>query len=169
MKFFKQLKILSGFLSTAIACPQIHASDAARCNSQETVIFTCGFKNNKMVSLCGSPDGAESYIEYRFGSKTAVELAYKVSQASADRSFHRAQVVYASNAEDTIWFKNAQYIYSIFLPARGAPGLEVSRHGDIAAHFECKGGWAGVQGDPTLKSKFIRDHGSSDPSVLEQF
>lgn len=72
------------------------------------MIFSCGFKNNKMVSLCVSPDAAEGYIEYRCGSKSAMELAFKASKATADRIFHRAEVVYASNAEDMIWFKNGQ-------------------------------------------------------------
>ena len=169
MRRFNQLSILSCFLSTALTSPLIHASDALLCTSQEKVIFACGFKNNKIVSLCGSPDAAEDYIEYRFGNKLHVELAYKASQANADRIFHRAEIIYASNAEYTIWFKNGQYTYSIFLPVRGAPGLEVSRDGGVAARLECKGGWGGVKGHPKLKSKFIRDHESSNPSALEQF
>lgn len=169
MKISKKLSILGGFLGPAIACTHVHASGAALCASQEKVIFTCGVTNNKMVSLCGSSDAAQSYIEYRFGSKSAVELTFKASKATPDRIFHRAEVVYAGNAEDTIWFKNGQYTYSIFLPARGAPGLEVSRRGEIAVHLECKGGWGGVRGNPKLESRFIRDHGSSNPSALEQF
>lgn len=169
MNISKKLWIIGGFLGPAFTCGQLHASGAALCTSQEKVIFTCGFKNNKMVSLCGSADDAQSYIEYRFGSKSALEFTFKASKATADRVFHRAEVVYARNAEDTIWFKNGQYTYSIFLPARGAPGLEVSRDGEIAAHLECKGGWRGVKGDPKLESRLIRDHGSSNPSALEQF
>lgn len=169
MNIPKYRLIAAFFFAGAVACSQPSARNASLCNSQEKVIFACGFKNNKVASICGSPDAAQSYVEYRFGSKSAMELTYKSSQVTPARLFHRAEVVYANNAEDTIWFKNGRYTYSIFLPARGTPGLEVSRDGDVVAHLECKGGWSGVTGDPKMPSRFIEDHGSSDPSTLEQF
>lgn len=138
------------------------AEEMVRCESSENSIFSCGFKNSKIVSLCGSSDRAHTYVEYRFGSKTKIELNFRSSIDSAEHKFHRGEVIYASNSATVIWFKKGNYIYSIFMPARGGPGLEVTKRGDVVTRMECKDGWTNVKGKHETSSPLITDHGSGD-------
>ena len=157
--------LFTGFLFTST---QLHAAEIGLCTARESVIFSCTLKNSKIVSICGSPDNAQSYVEYRFGNKSRLELKYSASPQTAQLMFHRGEVLYANNSEDTIWFKNGEFLYSIFMPARGGPGLEVSRHGAPVARMECKGGWSRVTREKKTMSKFINEHGTGDLSKFEQ-
>lgn len=151
------------FLSTS--SPQ--ASEKTLCEARETVIFFCRVNDSKVVSLCSSPDSVQKYVDYRFGKKPKIELRFRASIANPEKKFHRGEVIYASNSADMIWFKNGQFLYSLFMPTRGGPGLQVSRNNHVISRQECNGGWAEVSGRHATTSKFITEHGSGDLSKFE--
>jgi hypothetical protein len=150
-----------------LAVQPAFAGDGMLCQPQEKVIFSCPLKNSKIVSLCVSANPALSFVEYRFGKPAKPELLYRASGEDKDHLFHRAEVLYGNNSVDNIWFANGKYIYSINMPARGAPGVEVWKNGDIVANMECKDGWRHATGDEDTKSTFIMDHDSVDAGNLK--
>jgi hypothetical protein len=155
------------FFLFAFASVSASAKSPGLCAANEKIVFSCELKNSKTVSICSSQDISGGYVEYRFGTKSNVELKYLAD--GKQRKLHRAEVVYANNSEDTIWFRISQFLYSIFIPTSGAPGLEVSRNNDVIARFECREGWTNATVDREAKSKFIIDHGTGDSSKFEKF
>ena len=146
--------------------PFIHAGSAQLCREAERSIFSCSFANGKSVSVCAhNVKSSGEYMEYRFGKPGNVEMSLVAKGASASR-FHKAEILYASNAEEILWVKNKSTIYMIHLPVRGSPSLEVRDRGKTLAHFQCQHGWGGTTVDLKDKSPFVIDHGSvSDTEI----
>jgi len=163
-------RILRTIFAFSVIVPTTHAKSHTDienlCKKTEHTIFSCELKNKKAVSLCGS-SAEPSYIEYRFGKKDRIELTHRVDPVQGKDNFQRAEFVFANNSEERIWFKIGKHIYRIFMPTRGAPGVEVAVNGEVISRLVCKGGWKNVSGDPTLKSKYITDHGISDNLELD--
>ena len=67
-------------LGLSIFCMTFHAAHAAGlCTVEETTVFSCELKqNHKVVSLCASKSFTEqdSFLQYRFGQPSKIELAY---------------------------------------------------------------------------------------------
>ncbi|QBE65929.1 hypothetical protein [Pseudoduganella lutea] len=148
-------------------CSGLRAENKTLCKKTEVSLFSCGLSNSKVVSICASENGASNYLEYRYGTASKVELSYKADAEDKKNVFHRAEITYANNAEDTIWFHNGPFMYSIFMPARGIPGIEVSRNKDVIARHECADGWRGAWRKPSKDSPLIIDHGSGDSTKFE--
>ena len=164
-RHFASFAMLLGCLAT----PSIsHAVEPTLCKPKELAVYSCKLKNAKIVSICASPDAARSYIDYRFGTKAKVELAYSANDSIPGHQFHRGELVYANNSEDTIWFTNGEYRYSLYNPTRGGPGLTVSRHGDQVGRIECSDNGRGATGDFVTASPFIVDHGTGDLTKFNQ-
>lgn len=108
------------------ASSNAHAKDATLCTVGEIRVFSCTLKNAKIVSVCASPDAAPRYVDYQFGSPSKIELAYSASATLPVHRFHRGEVVYANNEEDTLWFTNGAYRYSFHDTTRGVPRLHHS-------------------------------------------
>jgi hypothetical protein len=151
-----------GFALALASCHQVPAHSTSLCEAHEKPVFSCELKNSKIVSICTAPDGAPSYIEYRFGKPAKIEMTHRVIRP--DQAFQRADFIYGNNAVDTIWFRNGEHLYDVTMPARGAPAVEVWKNRKILAHIECKDGWKNVEGDTDLKSPLIIDHGEVDVS-----
>jgi hypothetical protein len=162
---FAACSMLLGFLATPFIS---HAVETTLCKTNELPVYSCKLKNAKIVSVCASPDAGRSYIDYRFGTRAKVELAYSANRSLPGHQFHRGEVVYANNSEDTIWFTNAEYRYSIYNPTRGGPGLTISRHGDQVGRIECSNNGRGATGDFVTASPFIVDHGTGDLTKFNQ-
>ena len=149
------------------ASSEIHAENKSLCKKAEVPFFSCGLSNSKIVSICASGNGTSTYLEYRYGTVSSVELSVKADADNKRHIFHRAEITYANDAEDTIWFHNGPFMYSIFMPARGTPGIEVSRNKAVVARHECAGGWRGAVSRPGKDSPFIIDHGTGDTTRFE--
>lgn len=147
----------------------VHAAGLTLCSLQETVVFSCAFRNAKIVSICSASGKNEDHVAYRFGKPGNIELSYLADAAHPGHIFHRAEVVAANNADDLIWFTNRRHLYRVYMPMRGLPGLEIFRNGKTVARMECKGDWTETSKAETPPSKFILDHGSGRASDFEQF
>ena len=145
-----------------------HAAEPTLCKATETPIFSCKLKNTKTVSICASPESAGGNVEYRFGTKSKVELAYSANAQLPDHRFHRGEVVYANNSDAIIWFTNGNYRYSVYSPMRGGPGLSVSLHDDVVSRLECSSSGRGATETPKIASPFIVEHGTGDLSTFEE-
>lgn len=167
MTTFSIYKYSIVFICLLSANSHLRADDSTLCEPVEKVIFSCGFKNAKTVSICGSSDNAQSYVEYRFGRANNIEFKFRASAKDPKHQFHRGEIAYANNSEDMIWFRNGKFRYSIFMPTRGGPGVEISRDSKVEARLECSGGWGNIKGKRTMESKFIIEHGSGDLSKFE--
>lgn len=137
------------------------------CKSYEKTVFSCTLENSKIASICENSELTQPFLEYRFGKPAKIELTYRASKEDRRRIFHRADVIGANNTVDSIWFKKDGHIYDVSLPARGAPGVQVWKQGEMLANLECNDGWTGTEGKRQTKSAFIIDHGSVDPSQLD--
>jgi hypothetical protein len=159
---WKALKFFIPLASLAFYVPLTKA--ASLCEAREKVIFSCELKNAKTVSICAFDDENRRYVEYKFGRQSKIELAHRASNENENQFFHRADIIYGNNAVDTIWFRNGEHLYDVFMPARGAPAVEVWKKNRQLAHIECSGGWTNVEGDTDMASPFIINHGDVDVS-----
>lgn len=151
------------------ASSNAHAEDATLCTAGEIRVFSCILKNAIIVSICASPDAARRYVDYRFGSPSKMELAYSASATLPGHRFHHGEVVYANNSEDTLWFTNGAYRYSLYDPTRGVPGLTVSKKGAEVARIECGNNGRGATASFSIASPFIADHGTGGLMKFEEF
>lgn len=159
---FPQIVRKYGFILALTSCHQMTAHSTSLCEPHEKAVFSCELKNSKIVSLCTAPNAGSTYVEYRFGKPSKIEMTYRANKP--DHAFQRADFTYGNNAVDTIWFRNGEHLYDIAMPARGAPAIEVWKDRKILAHMECRDGWKNVEGDTDLKSPLIIGHGEVDVS-----
>lgn len=153
-------------VAICLAYGPVRAETTTLCEPGESTLFSCEFQNKRSASICASSVPGPDYVEYRFGRRPNVEMRYRADENHANKRFHRAEVVYASNSERVIWFRDRDIFYRIHLPMRGGPSLEVSREGKTLNELFCKGGWGRVHAEPESKSKFIIEHGSGDISKM---
>ena len=92
-----------GGLFTLTALP-VWAAESL-CNAQEQVIFSCSL-GKKMVSVCASNDFSASsgYLQYRFGQKDALELAFPnlTESAPASQSVQARTLMFAGGGAGVI-------------------------------------------------------------------
>jgi hypothetical protein len=145
-----------------------HAHASSLCSKNEKIVFECELASKKSVALCLSNDTAPSFVEYRYGRLSKVEMRFRADENEKEKKFHRAEVVYASNASDVIWFRLKKFVYQIHLPARGGPLLEVLRDEETISHHSCSGGWAGVRGDVDNANSYYINHGTGSVDTMER-
>lgn len=86
------------------------------CGTDEITYFSCRSKQ-KLVSLCGSAriDETKGYIQYRFGSKAAVELAFPAKGRHPLGVFSKGFIIWSHGGyEATVNFSRGQYRYAIY-------------------------------------------------------
>lgn len=135
------------------------AEGPSLCDQNEAIVFACSFSNKKSVSLCKGKMGKTDFLEYRYGRRSEVEMRFRAYD-NETKKFHRAEVIYASNASDVMWFQRRDVFYLIHLLMRGGPILNVVRAGRTISHQNCEQGWKGTQSNLALAEKFLLDHGS---------
>lgn len=164
----KNLARASILAATCLAACNVNASPGATlCSDNEEPIFACSLENAKKIALCRKSTEVEDYLTYRYGTNSKVELTFEATDKEPKRRFYRGEVLYANNSEETIWFKNGGYLYSIYLPTRGRPGLEVTRGGEPISKHQCKAGWKNVKKNLAARSEYIIDHGRGDLSKFQ--
>jgi hypothetical protein len=157
-------KNFSLFLIFGLA--SINAGASNLCGSTEEVVFACDFSNKKSVAVCSGKEGGKGYMEYRYGQPSRMEMHYKAFDNDEKKKYHRAEVVYASNASEVLWFQKGDFFYLIHLPMRGGPLLDVMRDGRTISHQNCRAGWAGTQTNFDSAKKFFTDHGSNSIDAI---
>ena len=92
------------------------------CEPTEKTIFSCGFENNRMVSICGSNDAAKNtgYVEYRYGKLGAIELSLPSKNKPPNKAFKgtfqdfwRSSGTWQAGNQKVVTFTNGKYSYTV--------------------------------------------------------
>lgn len=87
------------------------------CNPGETVVFSCSVQDQKIVSLCASPDLSRDtgYMQYRYGRDSSrIELTYPRRMDRGDATFKYMQEYAARGGTSALSFRIGRYRYSVF-------------------------------------------------------
>jgi len=111
------------------------------CASDELVLFDCGVKGDKRVSLCGS--ATLETVQYRFGPKGAPELVYP---EDGDRTkLKYGHEAWARGEEHSVSFTRGEHTYRV-VDAMGSgidgeannyQGVKVFEGGEEIAFLQC--------------------------------
>lgn len=148
------------------SCGTVHGAELGLCKKTETTIFSCPFPNQKAAAICAGIEDNQDFLEYRYGQLHNVEMRFRADTGNNAKKFHRAEVLYASNASELIWFQHSGVFYRIHMLMRGGPFLDVLRAGKVIGRHDCQRGWAQVKSSPVTGNKFIVDHGSGYDNEL---
>ena len=115
------------------------------CNAQEQVIFSCSL-DKKTVSVCASNDFSANsgYLQYRFGQKDALELAFPnlTESAPASQSVQARTLMFAGGGGGYLRFINGQHQYIVYTAIGkgwGAKdGVAVEKNNQLIANLECQ-------------------------------
>jgi hypothetical protein len=165
---FSHPAIWTVIIGCIFAAPALQAAEPTLCEDSEIPVFSCMLKNSKTVSICASASPARGHVDYRFGTKSNVELHYSANVDRPGNTFHRGEVVYANNSDEMIWFTNGKYRYSVYSPIRGVPGLIVWLHGNAVVRLECKNNGRGATEAVNAASSLIIEHGTGDLATFEK-
>lgn len=115
------------------------------CREHEQVIFSCSL-DKKMVSVCASTNFSASsgYLQYRFGQKNALELAFP-ALAGTTRSLQHIQartLMFSGGGGGYLRFINGQYHYIVYTAiGKGwgtKDGVAVEKNTRLIVNLECR-------------------------------
>jgi hypothetical protein len=152
----KQVALLCLTLSAAPAHSK-NEVEPSLCRAGEAVIFNCLHKQ-KIASLCASPGfSTESgQVQYRFGTKSKVELAYPRVDDGSRELFLFSSTGYSGGYESHIRFVGGRFTYLLYdkMIRTGFPGdpgnpdgtnkpaqsggVIVQKKGSRASRFSCR-------------------------------
>ncbi len=119
------------------------ASNSSLCQKEETILFSCSTKQNKIISLCASRklSATSGYIQYRFGNKEAVELTYPANQTVlANKAFQGRSQMFSGGGGIYLRFKNQVYDYLLYEGiGKGwtVSGLVLLKNSKFLTYFAC--------------------------------
>lgn len=118
-------RVLLIAVSILLCTNQIAYGAASLCSRNEMVYFSCATKTGKVVSLCGKVfekdkfgsrvDFDNQWLQYRFGSPTATELAFPHKKGDSVGSF-KAERIRAQGGQvhiDAVLFVSGGIGYSV--------------------------------------------------------
>ncbi|QOT78824.1 hypothetical protein [Cupriavidus basilensis] len=157
--------LLSMFSLTATARDSL-------CTKDEQVAFSCTVKGNKLVSLCASPDLSKTkgYVQYRFGKKGAVELAYPKLTDDPRKHFRWGVTAYSGGGTDYFRFSNGGYDYVVYAGSGKGwekEGLVVEKDQKRIASLPCRDGGLGPDNWAVMYSAGLPELDQGKPA--EQF
>ena len=115
------------------------------CNVQEQVIFSCSI-DKKTVSVCASNDFSANsgYLQYRFGQKGALELAFPdlTESAPTSQSIQARTLMFAGGGGGYLRFINGLHHYIVYTAiGKGwgvKDGVAVEKNNQLIANLECQ-------------------------------
>jgi hypothetical protein len=112
------------------------------CRPGESALFSCRVGGGKLASLCASADlGANAgTLQYRFGTRASVELAYPEPPAHPRASFRRGSIAFSGGGGDFVSFSRGVYVYTLYSavsPAGDVEGVAVRQDGRLVANLPC--------------------------------
>ena len=115
------------------------------CDAQEQVIFSCSL-GKKMVSVCASNDfsASKGYLQYRFGQKGALEMAFPdlAESALASQFVQARTLMFSGGGGGYLRFINGQHHYIVYTAIGkgwGAKdGVAVEKNNQLIANLECR-------------------------------
>jgi hypothetical protein len=146
----------SAWAATPLA--ESHKNHASLCSVDETVVFACAVKGQRLVSVCASRalSSSSGYVQYRFGRPAKIEVAVpttatsatSATSAAADAAAWRSDVrshtvMYAGGGGAYLRFNQGRFSYVTYAAmGRGwvdKQGVMVLKSGKIAAVHKCVG------------------------------
>jgi hypothetical protein len=128
-------------LSTAIASPAAAAS--SQCAPPERTLFSCD-TGRKVVSVCASPELTtdRGWVQYRFGSLGAPELAYPATDSDWRRATRGGVLSFSGGGGAWLAFARGAYRYVVYTAiGKGwgeKAGVEVQKDGKRLAALRCE-------------------------------
>ena len=130
---------LIGLLAAPVWAAESH------CRAQEQVVFSCSL-GKKTVSVCASADlsATSGYLQYRFGPKGALELAFPdLTKATPAASYVQARtLMFAGGGGGYLRFVNGAHHYIVYTAIGkgwGAKdGVAVEKNGQLVTNLECR-------------------------------
>lgn len=150
-----------------LCCAHVWAADL--CEKNESTVFACDLAAKDKIAVCSGEKKGQRYLEYRYGIRSSVEMRFRADDSDPQKKFHLAEVLYASNASDILWFQYQGLFYLIHFPMRGGPVQSVIQDGKTIRRQACRGGWGGVRGHLKNAKEFLIDHGSEDADTIERY
>jgi hypothetical protein len=124
------------------------------CNPGETIVFSCSVGEEKVVSLCGSPDLSRDagYLQYRYGRDPGkLEMTYPRKMERADTTFKYLQEYAARGGTSALSFRVGRFRYSVFSTTSAfgfnGAGVIVDRGRRRVAYLKCDGKTLVTQAD----------------------
>ncbi|MBS0586901.1 MAG: hypothetical protein JSS37_02860 [Proteobacteria bacterium] len=117
----------------------------SHCREQERIVFSCSL-GKKTVSVCASADlsATGGYLQYRFGQKGGLELAFPdLTQATPAASHVQARtLMFAGGGGGYLRFVNGTHHYIVYTAIGkgwGAKdGVAVEKNGQLVTNLECR-------------------------------
>ena len=142
MKAIASIISLIGLVSVPVSAA---AKAESHCQKPEQIIFSCSL-GKKIVSVCASHDFSSSngYLQYRFGEKDALELAFPPLIASIQSSpyIQARTLIFAGGGGAYLRFIKEQYHYVVYTAIGkgwGAKdGVAVEKNSQLITHLECQ-------------------------------
>ncbi len=134
------------YLGSLVTLISLSAGAAeSHCQAQEQIIFSCSL-GKKMVSVCASTDFSSSsgYLQYRFGQKDALELAFPALTGSTRPHAHiqARTLMFAGGGGGYLRFITGDYNYIVYTAIGkgwGAKdGVAVEKDHRLVAKLECQ-------------------------------
>ena len=130
---------LIGLLTTPAWAAESH------CRAHERIIFSCSL-GKKTVSVCASDDlsATSGYLQYRFGQKGALELAFPDLTKAAPAASHvqARTLMFAGGGGGYLRFVNGAHHYIVYTAIGkgwGAKdGVAVEQNGQLVMNLECR-------------------------------
>jgi hypothetical protein len=110
------------------------------CEKPEVIIGACTLKGKpaKTVSLCAAgPSSATQYVDYRFGTKTKIEMNHRVDTANTKNPLFRGTYMGGANQTTLVWFNKGIYTYKLAVPGTGVANLSVLKNGKQVFSKDC--------------------------------
>jgi hypothetical protein len=119
------------------------AQPASHCNAQETIVFSCPVKGQKIVSVCASNDltATTGALTYRFGKKNQIEKTLPDRAEGWRDTLRAGSVMYAGGGGKYLGFKSNEYTYVVYSASgRGwgeKSGVKVQRDEEEVSVYRC--------------------------------
>jgi hypothetical protein len=117
------------------------------CTTNETTIFQCGSRNDKIIAVCAKDLGKDGgYLQYRFGTKDKVELSLPADDKRADfkKTIVAGHLMFAHGGGDYLEFSNGGDTTYVVYTAMGSgfdeSGVAVMQKGKVLTAFLCADG-----------------------------
>ena len=147
------------------------------CKADELVVFSCP-TGAHTASVCASKDISKSAgaMQYRYGKKDSVDLAYPDSGAKPADVFTSGTMMFSGGGGAWLRFNKGPFVYTIFSAiGKWGPGETVADVGGVAiqkdgkefANFPCRAG--GADGKDELGPEFFEKIGLKTAPTPDDF
>jgi hypothetical protein len=134
----KTWSLLLLLVAVGLLTPRAFAAADGLCGHRETKYFSCPTSNQKWISICGAQAGL---IQYRFGRKDRVELAFPTLESTKDAlKFAHYSRYQTDRLEIAFLIQSVRYsVFDYIEHGRRSAGVRVTRPGQPEVTIPCAG------------------------------